>query len=539
MAPSQSQEPQNLEDYSIETPVEEYSIETPAPPEFLPYESGGAAVSYDENISTTNENDDEFVRHGRSPRFWFLIAGALVIVAAVGGGVGVAMSGAGKEEGMVSQVFEGLQNGGNKETDQAGNVVNLGAGSVTINSNSNMGNGDTTTGTGTVPEGDVFDVILMHARFHGVEFKDPDSYQSKAVKWVEQTAQLGVHSTERLVQRYALACIYYATNGVENVYTKAIFGEGKTRPWIDETGWLTADNECEWYQVTCDINGWVTKIELFSNRLSGSFPPEVALLQDTLKTIDLYQNMIHNVGDEGNHFLGELHELEELFFGRTYFEYDGIPSYLGSLTKLEELDCSYTLYHGPLQGSIFTALTNLEYLHMGGNRYNSTFPLELATLPRLEYLYAEYADIRGSLDFVPKMPAIVELWIDRNPLMEGTIPTQIGSVASLQSFSITGCNLQGTLPTELANLRLHQFWAYNNSLVGTIPTQFGRLGNLARLGLEGNDFMGTMPSEICQNRVPNGLLMKLESDCESGGKIDCPCCTCCGPQCSGIAATGV
>lgn len=540
MAPSSWQHQHEVED------LEGYSIETPTPPEFFSYEEGAAPVSYEENNASTNdmsqvqEDDDhnDFVRHGRSPRFWFLIVGALVIVAAVGGGVGAAMSkssssdskpsagnAATMEEELVEQVFGGLENAKeNREADQAGAVVNLGNGAG--NSANSNGNG---------PPSEVFDIILMHARFHGVEFKDPTSYQSLAVKWVEQTARLGVHTPERLVQRYALACIYYATNGVENIYTKAIFKNTPTRKWIDESGWLVADNECDWYRITCDKNGWVTNIELYSNRLTGQFPPEVALLHDTLEVVDLYQNMVHNSGDPGNHFLAELTNLRELFFGRTYFEYDGIPTYIGALQKLEEFDCSYTLYHGPLVGSSFAYLSNLEYLHIGGNRYNSSIPIELATLPKLEYFYAEYADVTGDLSFVTHMPAIVELWIDRNPFMEGTIPPEIGSVRSLQSFSITGCNLHGTLPPELANLRLQQFWAYNNSLHGTIPTEFGRVDSLVRLGLEGNNLYGNMPNEICQNRVPNGLLMKLESDCELGGTVQCAagCCTCCGRQCSG------
>lgn len=535
----QDQQPDNL--------GEEYCIETPIPPQFQPYEEGSAAISYrDEGHNNNNAEPegDEFVRHGRSPRFWFLVVGALVlVVAAVGAGVGVALSGGGSssgtpnksstydrpqvEEELAEEFYDGLEEEKkeNKETGQAGNVVQFGDGNGAGNGNS------------PAPTTEVYDIILTHSRYHGVEFKDPNSYQSKAVRWVEQTAQLTVHTTARLVQRYALACIYYATNGVENVYTKEIFGAGNTRPWIDETGWLVDDDECNWYQVECDINGVVTKIQLFSNRLSGSFPPEVALLKSSLKVIDLYQNLIHNKGEAGNHFLGELTELEELFFGRTYFEYDGIPTAIGLLTKLEEFDCSYTLYHGALRGDAFRLLNSLEYLHIGGNEFNSTIPSELAALPKLQYLYAEYSDIRGGLGFVQNMPEIVELWVDRNPL-GGSIPSAIGLVDSLKSFSVTGCDLEGTIPKELANLRLQQFWAYNNSLVGTIPTEFGGLDSLIRLGLEKNNLNGNMPNEICQNRVPNGLLMKLEADCEAGGSVTCACCTCCGAQCAGLTSTG-
>lgn len=533
MTVTRQQEPQNLE---------EYSIETPCPPEFLPYESGAAAVSFnDDNTTNTDlEADGEFVRHGRSPRFWLMVAGVLVVVVgAVGIGVGVAMSGGSSsstaspdastssshsqtsvEEHIVEEIFEEIHDESkeNKQTAQlTGGTVNVGS-----------------TGSGVTPAAtsEVMDIILTHASYHGIEFQDVNSYQSKAAQWVAETAVVGIHDADRLIQRYALACIYYATNAVHNVYTEAIFQGAPMRGWIDETGWLDYDNECTWHQVTCDATGKVTAIELFSNRLSGALPPETALLKESLEVMDLYQNMLHNQGDIGNHFLGEMTNLRELFFGRTYFEYNGIPTAIGSLTKLEEFDCSYTLYHGPLDPDAFRFLTNLEYLHMGGNRYNSTIPSELASLPKLEFLYAEYADIKGDLSWVQDMKEIVELWVDRNPMIEGTIPTEIALAESLQSFSVTGCSLTGTIPTELASLRLHQFWAYNNSLTGTIPTEFANLDTLVRLGLEKNDLTGDVSAGICANRVPNGLLAKFETDCEDGGSVTCSCCTCCGPQCS-------
>lgn len=526
--------------------LEEYSIETPCPPEFQSYEVGAGTVSFQEASSNEVDQSDEYVRHGRSPRFWLLVAGAVVlVVAAVGGGVGAAMAGGGSsapaaasvpsssgssshshtvEEEMVEQVFEGVseESKENKETAQVGGVVQLGGSS----------------GSTPSPTSEVFDIILSHSRYHGIEFQDPNSYQSKAARWVEETSKLGVHTPQRLVQRYALAALYYATNGVANIYTKEIFGTAPTRGWIDETGWLDAEDECSWYRVTCNADGEVTKIELYSNRLTGSLPPEIALLHESLEVIDLYQNMLHNKGDTGNHFLGELTNLRQLYFGRTYFEYPGIPTAIGSLTNLQEFDCSYTLYHGPLKAQAFQSLQKLEYLHMGGNRYNSSIPVELAALPKLQYVYAEYADLRGNLSFVRNMSSVIEFWIDRNPMIKGAIPSEIGMATNLKSFSVTGCGLEGKIPTELASLRLQQFWAYNNSLTGTIPTEFANLGELVRLGLEANKLQGEVAPGICENRVPNGLLAKLETDCQQGGPVYCSCCTCCGPECSGGTSTG-
>ena len=296
--------------------------------------------------------------------------------------------------------------------------------------------------------------------------------------------------------------------------------------------------QCSWYRVSCNDNGQVTHIQLDSNRLTGSLPPELAILKDSLQEIDLYNNLIHNYGDEGNHWLGELTNIKKLFYGRTYFEYDGIPTVIGNLANLEEYDCSYTLYHGPLRGEAFANTNNLVYLYIGGNAFNTTIPSQLAQLPKLKYMYGEYADIKGDLSFIADMPEIKEIWMDRNPMITGTIPTEIGLASNLKSLSVTECGLTGTLPTELASLRLQQLWFYSNQLSGEIPSELGQVESLTRLGLENNTMVGTMPQEICDNRSPMGLLGKLEADCQDGGSVQCDCCTCCGPDCVGGASAG-
>ena len=40
-------------------------------------------------------------------------------------------------------------------------------------------------------------------------------------------------------------------------------------------------------------------------------------------------------------------------------------------------------------------------------------------------------------------------------------------------------------------------WLFDNKLQGTIPTEFGSLFKMSIFQVEGNDLTGTMPSEIC------------------------------------------
>lgn len=548
---------------------EDFSVETPQ--DFPPFHPSGRSAppqppDLEEEYEGNPSSSDEFVSHGRSRR-WYLTAGAIVIVlVAVGGGVGAALSkkggtkqvasaqstavagAGGSSAGGTSSNNDGYGISGGASSSSGGSTsgndapVHTAGTSSSNNNKKNNGQGTTAGSTGTTAEGspeptmsptsEVFDIILTHSRYKGLEFTDPNSYQSKAAKWVEDTAQLGVQTPERLVQRYALACLYYSTNAVKTEWTDELFGVDVIRGWIDETGWLNYDDECSWYKVTCNGNGKVTKIQLSQNRLTGSLPPELVLLNDSLEEIDLYDNPIYNSGDAGNHWLGELTNIKRLYYGRTYFEYDGIPSVIGQLANLVEYDCSYSLYHGLLRGEAFQNKQNLVYLYIGGNIYRSTIPSQITDLPKLQYLYVEYSDLTGDLSFLVNMPQIEELWIDRNPKMHGSIPSEIGLVTSLRSFSVTDCGLTGTLPTELAELRMKQFWCYSNDLTGTVPTQYGSIQSLTYLGVENNTLTGTMPQGICANRVTDGgLLSKLEADCQDGGSLQCDCCTCCGPAC--------
>jgi hypothetical protein len=425
--------------------------------------------------------------------------------------------------------------------------VSLGLTSGSSSSSSNLapspayGGGAPTTSPGPTPSNayEISDIIESVARFGGQEFEDVNSYQSRARRWV-LTQEFPVDdgsaltTEQQAVQLYALACIYYNTYAVRSDWTDHHFGPDVAIPgWFSSRGWLgSARDVCSWYGITCNEDGRVFKIELDTNGLTGSFPQEVAYLHETLNTIDLYNNIVHNSGDAGNAFLGELTNLEYLFLGTTSFEYDGVPTELGKLSLLKELDFSYSLYFGELRGEVFSNLSNLRYLVMDGNGYNSSLPTELVALPQLEYLYAGFSFVEGSLDFVSSMPKIFELWMDDNPGIGGTIPTTIGDSPSLVSLSITNCKLTGTIPTEIGQLTdMIQMWLYDNELTGTIPTEIGNLVKMKILNLQKNDLDGEMPSNVCGRRYPFGRLEELEADCD--GEVTCgeECCTCCGVDC--------
>lgn len=196
----------------------------------------------------------------------------------------------------------------------------------------------------------------------------------------------------------------------------------------------------------------------------------------------------------------------------------------------EVLDVANTLMNGPLDGSIFAKLTRLRYLDLSETTFNSTIPETLAKLPRLSALYAYKSGLRGKVgDFLPYMTNMFEMWLDDNYDLGGTIPSSIGTLTALASFSLANGDISGTIPSEIGKLTgMQQMWLYGNWLTGTVPSEIGRLTSLKIFAIEGNSIKNTvMPQEICQLDM-----VALSSDCGGENELmECACCTCCEAPC--------
>jgi hypothetical protein len=142
----------------------------------------------------------------------------------------------------------------------------------------------------------------------GNEFANPSTYQAKALARTEEQVGINTQTPAKIIQYYALYSIFMATNGVSNIITES---EGilDVPGWIVSSGWTSSTlDPCSgaWFGVDCD-GDLVTKLDLFSNLLTGGFPPEVTLLASdgeratgagALERIDLFDNMLlTNNGD--------------------------------------------------------------------------------------------------------------------------------------------------------------------------------------------------------------------------------------------------
>ena len=163
---------------------------------------------------------------------------------------------------------------------------------------------------------------------------------------------------------------------------EALYNSTDGANWTDNTNWLTGAPFSDWYGVSTDYNGRITRISLTGNNLVGTIPSE----------------------------LGRLNHLEGLFLGRNELS-GSIPSELGDLSNLRYL----LIYDNELTGSIpyqLGDLSSLEEMHLGRNKLSGSIPSRLGDLDNLRRLHLTVNDLSGN------------------------IPTSLGNLSNLRRLSI-------------------------------------------------------------------------------------------------------
>ena len=104
-----------------------------------------------------------------------------------------------------------------------------------------------------------------------------------------------------------------------------------------------------------------------------------------------------------------------------------------------------------------------------------------------------------------------------NNQLTGTIPSEIGDLQFLKTFSLWTNELTGSIPTEIGKLKdLTSLNLAVNNLTGSIPSELGNLRGLRSLQLYRNNFTGRVPSEIGKLSQLSTLLLKTNLSSYSG-----------------------
>ena len=238
--------------------------------------------------------------------------------------------------------------------------------------------------------------------------------------------------------------------------------------WRRNANWKSTAPLDDWYGISTDSSGRVTRIKLDLNDLTGSIPAELGNLSN-LDTLDLGDNDLTG----------------------------SIPAELGGLTNLDMLILSYNELSGSIPAELGD-LANLRGLHLTDNKLTGSIPAELGDLAaNLRMLALSYNELSGSIPAeLGNLANLAGLYLDDNKLT-GSIPAELGNLARLHALELANNELTGSIPAELGDLAsLFVLELDDNELSGSIPAELGNLADLVVLELDDNELSGSVPAEL-------------------------------------------
>ena len=170
-----------------------------------------------------------------------------------------------------------------------------------------------------------------------------------------------------------------------------LFGSTGGPNWVNKTNWLTDAPLGDWYGVTTDGVGRVIVLDLGSNNLVGSIPPDIEHLSE-LRRLD----------GSGNTLSGE------------------IPPEIGNLSKLEELSLRDNALSGPIPPEI-GRLTRMTSMSLDGNKLSGEIPVVIGNLTRLTRLHLNTNDLSGEIPSELATDHLERLYV-RGNLLHGPVP---------------------------------------------------------------------------------------------------------------------
>jgi len=301
-----------------------------------------------------------------------------------------------------------------------------------------------------------------------------------------------LYSPCRQIDSLTLVTLYDSTSGA-----------GWTNTW-------DLDQQIDtWYGVTLNESGCVSGLNLKSNQLNGSIPPEIGDLSN-LTTLNLSVNQLNaDIPPE----IGNLSNLTTLFLYTSQLS-GSIPPEIGDLSNLTYLALQFNQLNGSIPPTIGD-LSNLTYLSLSNNNLSGSIPSEIGNLSNLNSLSLSYNQLSGVIPpEIGNSNNLNSLNLSSNQL-SGVIPLTIGNLSNLTQLILSSNQLSGSIPPTISNLsKLTYLVLLGNDLNSSIPPEIGDLSNLTHLYLSYNDLDGSIPPEI--GNLSNLESLKLESNELSG-----------------------
>lgn len=202
------------------------------------------------------------------------------------------------------------------------------------------------------------------------------SPQYQAYMWLERRYDSGLPATQLLLEEYALATLYFSTNG---------------SGWTDKKGWLGNESICSWQvrETACNDQGRFVSLTLDNNRLLGAIPPEIAFLQD-LQLLSLSENHLTGTLPSSLSWLTNLESMNMSFNHLV----STLPPSLGDLTSLKEFNIAHNKFSGTFPSLDYLSWSFIQDIHLEFNRMEGSISKEFCKI-----LKSQFQTVAVSFDF--------------------------------------------------------------------------------------------------------------------------------------------
>ncbi|KAG0478580.1 hypothetical protein HPP92_013299 [Vanilla planifolia] len=193
-----------------------------------------------------------------------------------------------------------------------------------------------------------------------------------------------------------------------------------------------------------------------------------------------------------------------------------LPSFSG-LSKLQYAFLDENQFD-TIPSDFFNGLTSLQVISLSRNPLNKTgwiLPIALGDSAQLANLSLVGCNLIGSLpDFLGNMRSLTVLRVTDN-MLSGEIPASYGDLPLrvLWLGNQNGKQISGSISVIASMTMLQDALLHHNTFTGTIPSSIGQLISLQRLWLNNNQLVGVIPENITilkqlqSVRLDNNLLV--------------------------------
>lgn len=324
-----------------------------------------------------------------------------------------------------------------------------------------FGNRDCTTLTGTEPNICEF----MSNRANHQVFLDgmPNSFEGNLWDWLKE--------------RTILVRLFTNNGGVD---------------WTQKTNWMSEINHCSWQGVACSTTNSIVALNLQNNQLTGQFPSDMYFLEH-LQYLRTFENSL--VGNIPN----DICDKSTASNLQIYADSTNCPNRFNAATGQYDPGCCDTVYF-----NVDMYLSDYAAIIFGNDNCNELSGSEINVCAYMKNKANHDIFANG---FPNVAQSIVWNWLKERTVLVRMYLNNGGESWTEKNGWLGGqdhCNWLGVtcLASENIVVALN---LQNNNLTGHFPTDLYTLASLQTLNIYANDLTGNIPELLCDRSTQNNL----------------------------------